>query len=289
MQALQTDSDVNVVSTPHILATDNVEASITVGENVPVQGGYNSIGNLVNQLGGLGSSTPSNTNTTAAAAEVLGMGGAGGFSIKRQNVGLTLNITPQMSDDEYVRLEIELEMSEVSSVDSKLGPNISKKDANTTSIVADQHTVIIGGLITDNEIETTQKVPGLGDIPILGFLFRHKTKMVKKRNLLIFLTPYIIRSEEDFRAIFARKMAERRDFIERHTAFSHRPVGSHVDWSRTNGPIAEINRDIKEAQAQDDLRRQSRVEHLTRHKSKLGLDILRDGNPEPQPSVQETP
>ena len=279
LQALQTNSDVNVLSTPHILATDNVEASITVGENVPVQAGYNPMGSLMSQLGGLGGAASS--STTSAAAGLLGgmggMGGYGGFSISRQNVGLTLNITPQINDDNQVRLEIKLEVSEVSSVDSTMGPNISKKNANTTSIVADQQTIVIGGLITDNEVETTQKVPVLGDIPILGFFFRHKSSLIKKRNLLIFLTPYIIRSSEDFRDIFTRKMAERREFIERWTAFEYHRVDPHLDWSRTNGVVSEINEVVRRAQEEEQLRLDSEATNMVDHTPKTPVIFPRGG------------
>ncbi|MCP4599945.1 MAG: type II secretion system secretin GspD [Proteobacteria bacterium] len=270
LQALQTNSDVNVLSTPHILATDNVEASITVGENVPVQQGYNPMGNILSKVAG-------QTEGGGALSSMLGGygGGMGGFSISRQNVGLTLNITPHINDDNQVRLEIKLEISEVKSADSQMGPNISKKNATTTSIVADQQTIVIGGLITDNEVETTQKVPVLGDIPILGFFFRHKSSLIRKRNLLIFLTPYIIRNSDDFREIFNRKMAERREFIERWTAFEYHRVDPHLDWSRTNGAVSEINKVVSEARANEELRRQSEINNESDHSPKEPMKFPR--------------
>ncbi len=267
LQALQTNSDVNVLSTPHILATDNVEASITVGENVPVQQGYNPMGSVLSQMAGQAGSAGASA-LGSIGGMMGGMGGMGGFSISRQNVGLTLSITPQINDDDQVRLEIKLEISEVKSADSNMGPNISKKNATTTSIVTDQQTIVIGGLITDNEVETTQKVPVLGDIPILGFFFRHKSSLIRKRNLLIFLTPYIIRSSEDFREIFNRKMAERREFIERWTAFEFHRVDPHLDWSRTNGVVSEINRVISEAEADEELKKLSEAIDEVQHTPK---------------------
>ena len=267
LQALQTNSDANVLSTPHILATDNTEASITVGKNVPMQQGYNPMGQMLSQMA---------TSATGSAAAGLGgamnmmggMGGFGGFSIGRQNVGLTLAITPHINDDDQVRLEIKLEISDVSSIVEGLGPNISKKNANTTSVVEDQQTIVIGGLITDNVVQTTRKVPVLGDIPILGFFFRHKKSLVEKRNLLIFLTPYIIRSSEDFREIFNRKMAERREFIERWTAFEYHRVDPHLDWSRTNGAVSEINRVVSTAQGDEALRQLSEANIDVQHTPK---------------------
>ncbi len=267
LQALQTNSDVNVLSTPHILATDNVEASITVGENVPMQQGYNPMGAMLGQMAS--QAAGSNPQLAGLGSMMGGMGGmGGGFSISRQNVGLTLNITPHINDDDQVRLEIKLEISAVKSADSNLGPNISKKNANTTSVVTDQQTIVIGGLITDNEVETTQKVPVLGDIPIIGFFFRHKSSLIQKRNLLIFLTPYIIRSAEDFREIFNRKMAERREFIERWTAFEFHRVDPHLDWSRTNGVISEINLVVSVAEREEELRRMSELTDEVEHSPK---------------------
>jgi len=267
LQALQTNSDVNVLSTPHILATDNVEATITVGENVPVQQGYNAAGALLSQAarGGLGGAGGS-----AAGLGMAAMGGMGGmgYSIGRQNVGLTLKITPFINDDDQVRLEIDLEISEVKSVDPNMGPNISKQNAATTSVVADQQTIVIGGLITDNQVETTQKVPVLGDIPLIGFLFRNKSSLIKKRNLLIFLTPYIIRGPDDFREIFNRKMAERREFIERYTAFEYHRFDPHLDWSRTNGAVAVINEVIAEAEEDERLKAMAEVDEEVEHTPK---------------------
>jgi general secretion pathway protein D len=271
LQALQTNSDVNVLSTPHILATDNVEAAITVGENVPVQQGFNPAGALLSSaLGGARSGGTQGTSGLGALGAMGGMGGMGGFgySIGRQNVGLTLKITPFINDDDQVRLEIDLEISEVKSVDSSMGPNISKQNAVTTSVVADQQTIVIGGLITDNQVETTHKVPVLGDIPIIGFFFRHKTSLIKKRNLLIFLTPYIVRGPDDFREIFNRKMAERREFIERYTAFEYHRYDPHLDWSRTNGAVAVINEVIAEAEEDERLRALSEIDDEVEHTPK---------------------
>ncbi|MCP4677867.1 MAG: type II secretion system secretin GspD [Deltaproteobacteria bacterium] len=295
LQALQTNSDVNVLSTPHILATDNVEASITVGENVPVQQGYNPMGAM---LGQMASSAAGSNPQLGALGSMMGGGMGGGYSISRQNVGLTLNITPHINDDDQVRLEIKLEISEVKSADSNLGPNISKKNANTTSVVTDQQTIVIGGLITDNEVETTQKVPVLGDIPILGFFFRHKSSLTQKRNLLIFLTPYIIRSAEDFREIFNRKMAERREFIERWTAFEFHRVDPHLDWSRTNGVISEINLVVSVAEEEEELKRQSELTDEVEHSPKDpirfphgagGVGATGADNNSPQPTIITEP
>ncbi len=249
LSALQTDNDVDILSTPNILATDNVPAEIMVGGSVPVQqggmgglGGLGALAGLAGQQGG-----------TAG-----GLGGLGGFnpwvSVGYQKVGITLKITPQINESDQVRLEIELEVSEVTG-ETALGPTISQKTAKTTSVVRDQQTVVIGGLITDNEVETVEKIPLLGDIPILGHLFRHTTTRITKRNLLIFLTPYIIRDSSDFRRIFNRKMQERREFIEMVAAFRDREWSPDIDYERTDGLLEEINRTVGEMEREEEVRR----------------------------------
>lgn len=288
LYALQTNSDVNVLSTPQVLATDNVEASIQVGENVPVQQGMSAASQLINQLGtsGAGSSA-----TTGLAA--LGMYGGLGSSIGRQNVGITLKVTPHINDDNQVRLEIDLEISEVKSIDPMTGPTISKQNAVTTSVVADQQTIVIGGLMTDNEVVTTTKVPVLGDIPILGMLFRHKSSLTKKRNLLIFMTPYIVRSAEDFREIFSRKMAERREFIERYTAFEYHRYDPHLDWGRTNGAIAVVDQVVTQAARDEELKRTAAAISVDGHNPKPPIELppgvqpadeAGDGAPDAEPA-----
>jgi len=266
LYALQTNSDVNVLSTPQVLATDNVEASIQVGENVPVQQGMSGSA-LLNQLGG--SSTSAATSGLAALASYSGLGS----SIGRQNVGITLKVTPHINDDNQVRLEIDLEISEVKSIDPVTGPTISKQNAITTSVVGDQQTIVIGGLMTDNEVETTTKVPMLGDIPIIGMLFRHKASLTKKRNLLIFLTPYIVRTAEDFREIFSRKMAERREFIERYTAFEYHRYDPHLDWGRTNGAIAVVDQVVSQAKADEELRLTAAAVTVDGHNPKPPIEL----------------
>jgi general secretion pathway protein D len=269
LHALQQNSDVNVLSTPHILATDNAEASITVGENVPVLQGVNTGAAMLGLLGSSGGST----NSTAA--NLLNSGSLSSLtsSYSRQDVGITLAITPHINDDNQVRLEVDLEISEVKAIDPKSGPTISKQNAKTTSVVSDQQTFVLGGLITDNEVETTTKVPVLGDIPLLGMLFRNKISKTKKRNLLIFLTPYIIRTPADFREIFQRKMAERREFIERYTAFEYRRYDPHLDWSRTQGALSVIDEVIGQAQEDLRLRQESENRVVDEHEPKPPLRL----------------
>jgi general secretion pathway protein D len=244
LHALQQSSDVNVLSTPHILTSDNEEAEITVGQNVPFQSGFNpsSLGSSVS--GGTGSGT----------AGGLGgiLGGLGGLSslyapITRQNVELKLTVKPQINESDYIRLVISEQTEEIASSDPVLGPTTSRRSAKTTVIAKDQETVVLGGIMQDRTLESVTKVPVLGDIPIIGHLFRETTRKKTKTNLLLFLTPYIIRGPEDFRIIFERKMKERQQFVEQ---FYGQVPGYDVavDFSRKPGPMSRMNQAVLKEQ-----------------------------------------
>ena len=172
LKALDKNGLVNILSTPNILTSDNKEAEINVGENVPFQG----------------SATQSSIGTTT--------------SVERKDIGINLKIKPQVSEGDYIRLDINQEISAVK--DSK-GQAIdlitTKRSAKTSVVVKDKETVVIGGLIQDTEDETVQKVPFLGDIPGLGWLFKTKTKTRKKTNLMILLTPRIVRDAADLMTV----------------------------------------------------------------------------------------
>ncbi len=221
-QALQSNDDVNLVSAPHILATDNEEAVISVGKNVPFQSTVAGVPTLATGTG----------TTTVAGMQ----------SIQREDVALTLKITPYVNDSGFVRMKIEAELEEVQSIDTKVGPTVVKRKINTMVTVRDQQTVVIGGLITNKTKKFVQKVPILGDIPILGYLFKTTVNVVEKTNLLMFLTPYVVRDQADLRRIFQRKIQQRREFIERFTAFKNVDYEAVVDYGHKRGLVAEIDR-----------------------------------------------
>ncbi len=233
LHALQQSSDVNVLSTPHLLTSDNEEAEITVGQNVPFQAGF------APQLPtGTGTTLP--TGSLAGAGSLLGGIGSYYAPINRQNVELKLNIKPQINASDYIRMVINESTEEIASTDPVLGPTTSKRTAKTTVVAKDQETVVIGGIMQERTIESIGKVPILGDIPILGYLFRETTRRKVKVNLLLFLTPYIIRDASDFRRIFEKKMAERQRFVEE---FYGQVPGYDVpiDFGRKPGPLAKMN------------------------------------------------
>ncbi len=246
-QALQSNNDVNVVSTPHILTTDNEEASIEVGENVPFQSGISGLPGI----GGLGGATGSQGAST---------GGLGYFpmmSIQRQDVTLKLKIVPHVNESNFVRLEIEQEMNEVKSIDPLVGPTTTKKKIKTVIVLRDQQTAVLGGLITEKSKQNVTKVPLLGDIPILGYLFKTTKTIKEKSNLLIFLTPYIIRDQDDLRRIFRRKLRERREFLERYTAFKDEDLDAVIDYRHKRGLLEEINKVAWSAEEEDKMRRKA--------------------------------
>jgi len=188
LRALQTDSDVNVLSTPNILTTDNQKAEIMVGQNVPFTVGQTQ-------------------NATTGTQGIFN-------TIERKDVGIKLSITPQISSDDHVRLDINQEISDVvaASVQNSAGLITNKRSATTTVVIKDRETMVIGGLIRDNVTSTESKVPLLGDIPLLGWFFKFKSTRVEKTNLMIFITPYIIKNEQDAEEITRRKAEVMEDF-----------------------------------------------------------------------------
>ena len=123
--------------------------------------------------------------------------GSIGQNIQREKLNLTLNVTPHISSNDAVRLEIEQETKDIGGTDPELGPTWTERKLKTQVVVHDQQSVVIGGLIQERDIYNVTKVPLLGDIPILGYLFKYSTKTKKKTNLLILLTPYIIKDQLD--------------------------------------------------------------------------------------------
>ncbi len=238
IQALQTSSDVNVLSTPHILASDNEESEITVGQNVPFQAAYAPQG-LSSALG------TTTTGGTTGLSTVLGLQGLNSLyaPIQRQNVELKLKIKPQISEGDTVRLDLEEQTEEIASKDPVLGPTTAKRSVKTKIVAKDQGTVVIGGLMQDRTVQSVHKIPLLGDIPIIGWLFRDTVTTKSKTNLLLFLTPYIIRDQSDYRRILERKRKEQEEFSE---AFYGRKPGYKVpvDYARKPGPYSRIRKDV---------------------------------------------
>ena len=179
INAVQQDNKSNILSTPSVVTLDNQEAKILVGQEVPITTG-----------------------------EKLGNNFDNAFrTVQRQNVGIQLEVKPQVNEGDAIKLFIRQEVSSIAGPVSNNGSDLilNKREIQTTVTVDDGQIVALGGLLDDNERRTIEKIPLLGDIPALGQLFRSKAKSREKTNLMVFIRPTILRSAED-----ARKLAERR-------------------------------------------------------------------------------
>jgi general secretion pathway protein D len=185
MTALETDTHSNVLSAPTLLTADNEEAMIVVGQNLPFVG---------------------------SAAANAGLPGQIFNSVERQNVGITLDIVPQVSEGDYVRLDLYEEVSNVlgSTVNNPLGPTTTIRSASTTVLVQNHRTAVIGGLLSNNDTYQRQGVPWVSDIPVLGNLFSSTSSDKNKDNLLVFLTPHVVRNKAELRSL---ALDERQKFV----------------------------------------------------------------------------
>lgn len=236
LHALQSTNDVNVISTPHLLTMDNEQAEIKVNEKRPFPSGL-SLGNIASSLGGASSAA------TSALGNLSGLG-LGSVSFNREDVGLTLKLKPQINDSDHVRLEIDQQLSDVAGVDQVTNQVItSNRAAKTTVVVRSQDSVVIGGLVRERETIDESKMPLLGDLPLLGWLFKRQKRVKEKVNLLLVITPYIIRTPDDFRRIYERKMAERKEFVDRFYGATAEYRAS-IDWDRKSGPLARYHQEI---------------------------------------------
>jgi len=201
----QSDGDINILAAPRLLTSDNEEAEIIIGSNIPV--------------------------ITERLTDTGGSGGlAQSVSIERQDAALTLRFTPQVTEGDEVRLNIHQEISDVAATNDQVGPTLTKRLLRNTVIAENGRTIALGGLISTNVQDTITKVPLLGDIPLLGWLFKRKDVIEKKTNLLIFITPHIIRTAEDLERLTNKS----RDAMERYR-------NQRIDFKQ---PIRQIEQDV---------------------------------------------
>ena len=198
LRALRSDTNTNILSTPNLVTLENEEAEIVVAREVPF---------ITGQF-----TTDVGTTTTVDVGEGTSVNAVNPFqTIERKDVGITLRITPQINAGNTVRLEIEHEISNVSDINIQAASDIitDKRSIKTTVEVDDGQIIVLGGLIRDDVVGTVEWVPILGKIPLIGALFRRKSKSAVKTNLMIFLQPRIIRTTEDLRG----PTKEKYDFI----------------------------------------------------------------------------
>lgn len=197
IRAFQKDTDVNILSTPHLITMDNQKAKIVVADNVPI---------LKTDL-----TTPLAAATTTMANIAVSR------TFEYKDIGIQLEITPQISKGDMVRLEIGTEVSNILTIDPTNPGYVTtrKRQANTTVVVENGQTMVIGGLIRDDRSEETKKVPCVGNLPILGWLFKTYGGAKSKTNLLVFITPHIIRSPEDIEKATAKKKQEAEENLKK--------------------------------------------------------------------------
>ena len=189
VQAYKYDSDVSILSTPQIMTLDNEEAEINVGSNVPY---------ITRQ--------DSTASTTTNAVNYN--------TYEYKDVGVILTITPHINEGNFVRLKISQQVTKVTSDAKNATPTTLKRTAKTTVVIKDKETIVIGGLVGDSTEDGTNQVPLLGNIPLLGWLFKAKTVKREKTNLYIFLTPQIVRTQKDAAGLYQEKRETMGEVIE---------------------------------------------------------------------------
>lgn len=194
LQAIESNSNANLLSTPKILTLDNQTSRILVGETRPFQtGGY--------------ADSSSNAFITT----------------NREDIGLTLEVTPHINAGDEVRMEVLQIVEAASSEPSSLGTITTKREIETTVIAGNRKTIVLGGLIEDNVVEIQQKVPLLGDIPVIGALFRSSSYDNQKRNLLVFIRPTILRTQSEVTDVTEEKFRAFRSIEINHPLATTRP------------------------------------------------------------------
>ncbi len=237
LSAIASDSNNNILSTPTLVTMDNQEAEIVVGQNVPFVTGQ--------QL------SSSNDNPFQ--------------TIERQDIGISLKVKPQINEGDNIKMEIEQEVSDVSTtaVTGATDITTNKRSIKTTVLVEDGQTLVLGGLIDDQLNDTRSKVPFLGDIPLLGSLFRYRTNNKTKRNLMVFLHPTILRdpATADFysRSKYDDLRATQLGLFDQDESFdeNNRPnlpeLHLYFDGKRVNGKGAELGTILPTSDASGEL------------------------------------
>jgi len=264
LQAIQSNSDVNILSTPHILTTDNEEAEIQVGKQIPYRasslGGLGGLSSMAGLSGLGGGSSLSGLGGMGGLGGLGGlMGGLGGGMVQRIDVDLTLKITPHVNESNFVKLEIDQSIEDVESISVELGPTTSKRKVKNVVVVRDQQPVVIGGLIRDTESEGVDKIPLLGDIPLVGLLFRQTVRKVEKTNLLMIIVPHIIDDPSDLSRIHRERMEEIRRFAE-YLATKEKEHKGMVDYRKKSGGLETMRQVVDRARKERGDRERARFE-----------------------------
>jgi general secretion pathway protein D len=230
-KAVATTDELEVLASPHIMTMDNKASTISVGQNIPYK------------------------SKEATATQF----GTNGPNIERQKVALTLKITPHVAPaeegdapgDERIRLDIEFEHNQLGLADFQgLGPTWKERKLETSIVLRDQDTYVLGGIIDERVEHVASKIPLLGDIPVLGVLFRSTKTTKDKSNLLIIITPQLIDDSAAGRAVFERRMREHDEFLAAKSSLSTRVASPRVDYKRKRGLIAEIDSSVRAVESE---------------------------------------
>ncbi len=220
---VQNYNNVDILSTPSLMTLNNEKAEMSVGQRIPTVSGISTAG--------------------------LGGGSAAGLipvqNITMQEPKLKIGITPHINEDNLIRMEIEQDISDLAGEVTVVAgqppqPKFTTKTAKTTVSAKDQQTIVLGGLITDKVSLVESKVPWLGDIPLLGHLFKSTKKEKSKTNLMLVLTPYAVRDENDLRKIHERKMKEREEFGKMYFGDRISKFDPYVDYDKKKGPLTSL-------------------------------------------------
>lgn len=223
LSAMAKTRGADILSTPQIVASDNTPAELKVQLRIPL-------------------------NPHAPAAPIFAGGvavpGGGASQSNLQAIGPRIKVTPHMNDSSEVRIDVEETISDVQTVpeasDTYGSVTWIERSATTTLTVKDGETMVIAGLVRNRLSRTETKVPILGDLPLLGALFRSSSNQNEKSNLVLVLTPHIMRDDADKRRIFQEKMNERQEMIDHAVIFSGQPWTPPVDFSRARGLVHQM-------------------------------------------------
>ena len=185
IKMIKNDANTRVLSSPHIMTADNEEAKITVGEKVFFR-----------------------------SAEINATTGAAVSKVEKEDVDLNLTLKPTISNSNYVTMKVDIEASSVELDKATQLPKVRKRKTGQVLTVKTGQTVVISGLVKTGELESFQKIPLLGDIPLLGWLFRNSVIQHATQNMMVFLTPHVVHGADDLAAIYQSKIKERDEYLE---------------------------------------------------------------------------
>jgi len=259
LKAYKGDSHVNVIATPQILTTDNKKAEISIGENTPY---------LTRTQAAIDTTTTDTNN-----------GSIGYQNYEYKDIATKLTITPQINQADILRLEIATEVSKLKDGSEADKPTTFKRTATTTVLVKDNNTIVIGGIIGQDETESENKVPLLGDIPGVGWLFKEKSKKQLKTNMFIFITPRIIKNPGDMEGVTAMKTDSVEKFLPEVKQLLENPMDNNHVMALIDHGFEQMQQE-KYAEAKESLNKALKIAPQNPYALfNLGVISERENNP----------